>query len=125
MKIHRHSTRFLMFSAPFALAVVPVPGFSADVDLNYLESALDAIATLVAQLVPLAIAIGLLFFIWGIVQFIVSSGDEEARDAGKRRMVWGIIALFVIVSVWGLVGLLNELTGIEQGSGFTIPPSGL
>ena len=82
-------------------------------DLSYLENAVIAIGELVLQLIPIVIALGLLFFIWGLVQFILASGDEEAKDAGKRRMVWGVIALFVIISVWGLVGILSDLTGIE------------
>jgi len=54
-------------------------------------------------LIPIAITLALLFFIWGLAQFILASGDEEKKKEGKQRMIWGIIALFVIVSVWGIV----------------------
>lgn len=90
-------------------------------DLAYIEDAVNMVQGLVEQLVPLAIAIGLLFFIWGLVQFIASLGDEESKEVGKRRMVWGVMALFVIVSVWGLVGLLNQITGVEQGGDVELP----
>ncbi len=37
-------------------------------------------------------------------------------------MIWGIVALFVIVSVWGLVSLLQLLTGAGGGGTPTAPP---
>jgi hypothetical protein len=90
-------------------------------DLTYIEDAVVSIGALVEQLIPIAIAIGLLFFIWGLVQFIAASGNEDAKETGKRRMVWGILALFVIVSVWGLVDLLADIAGIETGGTIETP----
>lgn len=104
-----------------ALLFMPTTARAGAPDLTYVESIVVSLQELIVILIPLVIAIGLLFFIWGIVQFILASGNEEAKDAGKRRMVWGIITLFVIVSVWGLVGLLNQLTGIEQGMEVILP----
>ncbi len=54
-------------------------------------------------LVPLLVGIALLVFFWGIVKFIKSAGSETARDDAKNIMFWGIIALFVMVSIWGIV----------------------
>ena len=64
-------------------------------------------------LIPIAITIALLFFIWGLAMFILASGDEEKRKEGKQRMIWGVIALFIIVSVWGIVAFLANVFGVE------------
>ena len=56
------------------------------------------------MLVPLAFILALLFFFWGIAKYIRSAGSE--KDEGKKVMVWGIVALFVMASVWGLVAFL-------------------
>jgi hypothetical protein len=104
-----------------ALVSIPVATYAGAPDLTYFQSLIGSVQELIEMVIPLVIALGLLFFIWGLVQFILASGNEEAKDEGKRRMVWGIIALFVIVSVWGLVGLLNQLTGIEQGVDVILP----
>jgi hypothetical protein len=45
--------------------------------------------------------------------FIGKVGDEKARIEGKRRMVWGIVSLFMIISVWGFVALIQNISGIE------------
>jgi len=100
-------------------------GAPGSADFTFFGDALTQISGLINQLVPVLVAIALVFFLWGVVTFILSAGDEEARSIGKHKMVWGIIALFVIVSVWGLVSLLNEITGVEQGGGFSMPETGL
>jgi hypothetical protein len=100
-------------------------------NLTFVQNAFGALGNIINLAIPVLVALGVLFFIWGLVQFIFASGDESAKDEGKRKMIWGVIALFVIVSVWGLVALLNQVTGVTQGktfqkintTGATIPPT--
>jgi len=69
-------------------------------------------------LIVLIIALALIYFLWGMANFILHADDEQARSKGKQVMVWGIIALFVMVSVWTLVKILqNTFFG---GSSITI-----
>jgi len=106
---------------PFASAILPTFALARDVDFSWITSLATAVGDLVSLLIPIVIAIGLLFFIWGLVTYIAASGDEAAKEEGKRKMIWGIIALFVIVAVWGLVALLGEVVGVGQGSTVTTP----
>ena len=55
---------------------------------------------------PVLIGLGLFLFIWGIVKFLTAQGSEESVSIAKKRMFWGIIILFVMVSFWGIVELL-------------------
>ncbi len=102
-------------------AMTPVVSFAQAPDFDYFNAGLDAIGVMVTKLIPILIAVGLLFFIWGLVQFMMSGGDETAKTKAKAHMVWGVIALFVMVSVWGLVGLLGKLTGIKATSTIETP----
>ncbi|HEY4493776.1 MAG TPA: hypothetical protein VJB98_04130 [Candidatus Paceibacterota bacterium] len=77
--------------------------------------------SILGLLIPLIIGLGLVYFIWGLVQFIGKAGDEAGRTEGKAKMLWGIIAIFVIVSVWGLVGILRE-SFFGGGADKTPPP---
>ncbi len=58
-------------------------------------------------LVGFIIGLALLYFLWGLSKFVLNSGDEGAVKEAKQMMVWGVIALFVMVSVWGLVNILT------------------
>ena len=72
---------------------------------------------IVKALIPLTIAIALLVFFWGIIKYLFT----DAKEKGSKLMIWGIIAIFVMVSVWGLVRFLQGefLTGIS----FDPPPA--
>lgn len=56
-------------------------------------------------MVGIMLVLGLVVFFWGVVKYIKVTGGEEKAEA-KAIMFWGIIALFVMVSVWGLVQVL-------------------
>ena len=73
-------------------------------------------------LVPMIFAIAFLVFIWGVVQyFLLGSKDEEAKEKGKSYILYGIIAFFVMVSVWGLVNILVGTFNLQSGGPSFIP----
>ena len=57
------------------------------------------------QIIPLLVGVTLLSFFWGLAKFIRAAGDEKKITEGKEFMKWGIVGLFVMVSIWGLVNL--------------------
>jgi hypothetical protein len=69
--------------------------------------------------IPLIFALAMLFFFWGIAKYIRSTGTD--KEEGKKVMIWGVIALFVMVSVWGLVRLIQNEFEIGDTSNVTIP----
>ncbi len=62
-------------------------------------------------LVSIALSFAMVYFIWGVVQYVLSSDSVEERKKSKQVMLWGVLIMFVIVSVWGLVGFTRTLFG--------------
>ena len=62
---------------------------------------------LIQGLIPIVIGLAVLVFLWGVLKYVIAASDD-AKAEGKSFMLWGIIALFVMVSVWGLVNILRE-----------------
>lgn len=61
-----------------------------------------------STLIPFIWAIAFIVFIYGVFQYFIAGGaNEEKRDQGKQLVVWGIIAFFVMSSVWGIVNLFK------------------
>lgn len=113
------ATTSVLVSTPFiALADTVVPGQFAntvtDPDFSRAAGIVQGIGGLVNMLIPIAIAAALLFFIWGLAQFIMNSGDPEKKSEGKNRMIHGIITLFVIVSIWGIIAWIGSTLGIGK-----------
>jgi uncharacterized membrane protein len=57
-------------------------------------------------LVPLILTLALLMFLWGIFKYLSASGNEVKIQEGVKLMTYGIVGLFVMFAVWGLVALL-------------------
>ncbi len=70
---------------------------------------------IINPLLALFFAIGLLVFIWGLVQFLVGlSEDSEQKDDGKRHMLWGVIGMFVMVAAVAIVNLVASSLGVPD-----------
>ncbi len=67
----------------------------------------QAINPVLYFLFALAIAV----FIWGIIKFIYAADNEDARDTGKKHLVWGIIGLFIMFAVWGIIAIIRNFIG--------------
>lgn len=62
---------------------------------------------------PVMFALGLVYFFWGVGQFILNdAGNDKSREEGKKKMVWGVVALFVMFSIMGILSTISGLTGI-------------
>lgn len=57
--------------------------------------------------VPFLFALATVAFIWGVIQYYLNPENEEKRKKGKGFIIGGLIALFVMLSIWGLVGILT------------------
>ena len=70
-----------------------------------------AIQALGGVLIPLAITILFFVFIYGIVLYMraASKGDGNMADLAKKRLLYGILILFAVFSLWGFVYLLRNL----------------
>jgi hypothetical protein len=66
-------------------------------------------------LIPILIVLGVVYFIWGVLQYVISSNEED-KAKGKSHMIYGIIGLVVIVALWGLVSILTTTFGLNSGS---------
>ncbi|HZS42756.1 MAG TPA: hypothetical protein VFA52_00875 [Candidatus Paceibacterota bacterium] len=75
---------------------------------NDFKSLVQLLISLLNALVPLIIGIALVAFLWGVMRYVTGGQSEEKIKQGRTLMIYGIIALFVMVAVWGLVGILES-----------------
>ncbi|MDQ3245000.1 MAG: pilin [bacterium] len=64
-------------------------------------------------LIGLMFAVALVFFFYGVVEFLWNADNEEARTMGKKHMLWGIVGLFIMMSVWGILQLVLDTLDIK------------
>ena len=95
--------------------IIPIGIFAPVLTLaavSGVEGAIDLVIDFVSALIPFFLSLGILVFFWGIVKFIAHTDDQKAREEGKRVMIWGMVAIFVMVSLWALVGFIQGSLGL-------------
>lgn len=71
--------------------------------------------------VPLLIGLAVVYFLWGVFMYIKAGADEGGKADAKKNIVNGIIGLFVMVAVWGIVGVIASSLSIDTGGVITAP----
>jgi hypothetical protein len=61
---------------------------------------------IINPIIGLLIAIGVIVFLWGVIEFIAGADSEEKRNTGKNHILWGVVGLFIAVSAFGIMNLL-------------------
>ncbi len=106
--------KFIKISAAIA-AGLPLISMAQQVNPNYLSSIITSAKFLLDQLVVFLIALAVVWFIWNVIRYVMSN-DLEKKDTAKSQMIWGVVAIAVIISIWGLVALLQNIFGVSSGS---------
>lgn len=69
---------------------------------------------IINPLIGLLFALALMFFLWGLMQFILNANNEEGRTAGKNHMIWGIVGMFIMVSAYAIIDILRNTFGLYR-----------
>lgn len=94
----------------------------SNVQTNGIRAIIDFLICFIERyLIPVIMSLGLVFFLWGGSQFIRYSENEEKRAEYKNYLVWGVIAIFVMLSFWGLIKLVTGTLGFGDGRTAPIP----
>ena len=88
-----------------------------------LLDALTKIHSILNLTVPVILLLGIAYFVWGVVQYVIGN-SEEAKKSGRTRIIYGIVGLAIIVSVWGIVGILANTFGINDVTAPTVLSAG-
>jgi len=83
---------------------------------------LTVINQILSTLIPIFITLAVVYFIWGVIQYTVST-DEEAKKGAVSKIIQGLIGLFIIVAFWGVIRLVTNTFGVgpEQLNEGSIP----
>ncbi len=65
----------------------------------------------ISLLIPVVSGLSLLAFFWGLAKFIFSASEKTVAD-GKNLMIWGVVALFIMVSIFGILRLMSSELGL-------------
>lgn len=91
-----------------ALFAFPMVAFAQSI--NRLGDIISWAGDMLNRLIPVMIALALVFFFWGLVQYI------RTRKNGKDTMIAGLVGLFIMVSVWGIIRIAQNTLGVSNAN---------
>ena len=73
-----------------------------------------AMIVIVQPLIGFMFALALVMFLYGVMRFVATS-DKSSDDAnkGRQHMLWGIIGMFVMAAVFGIMRLILRTLGMD------------
>ncbi len=108
--------------------VISLSAFVALTPFIALAATINTVVTTIGDIfdlvVPILMVIASVVFIWGIIQYILAAGSDDRKKEAKNLIIWGLVALFVIVAMWGLVQILGRTFGVES-TGIPGAPGGI
>ncbi len=99
---------------------LPLFAFAANAGQDQIIGIIKFVQNILNYVVPIVITIGFILLAWTIIQFVTNKNEEE-RAGAKSLMIYIIIGLFVMMSIWGIIALLGQALGIGQGGQTVIP----
>jgi hypothetical protein len=87
--------------------------------MDYVKALLGKIAVLILNpLIVLGFVIATIFLFYCIAEMIWKSGDGRDLETNKNNVKYGIIGLFIMFSVYGILHLILDTFGITWPSFF-------
>jgi hypothetical protein len=87
---------------------------------DYVNSFSELIGNTVTNLL---LTVAVAAFFWSIVTFMWnrSKGNVDATEDAKNKLLWSIIGLFVMFSIWGIITFLQDGLGIKDKNTVKVP----
>ncbi len=106
---------FLFSVSLFSLATL---AYAAQANVSDLDGLLGWFNGLVVKImIPLMFGVGTASFIYGILKYFLNPENVAKQGEGKKFVTWGLVGMFLMVSMWGIVYIFTNTFGFQN----TIP----
>lgn len=102
----------------FLIAATPSLTLAAGINERGILGLFGTAQKIIDQAVILIVALAILFFLVQVVKYIRSGGDPEGKGKARQGIIYSLIGIAVMVSVWGLVRILQDtlISGDTNGA---------
>ena len=101
-----------------SLVALVLPALASAQNIGYV---LGVVSNVLNALIGIFITLAIVIFFWGLIQYLVNVGEEKSK--GIQIMFYGVLAIFVMVSIWGIIRLLQNT--FQVGGNLPIAPRGI
>lgn len=114
-----------------AIFLIPTVSFAAEIsrsssNFSDFKSFIGFIVgSILGPLAKVLAGLVIIYFLYGVSQYILHADESEKREEGRKMMFAGIIAIAIMVSLWALVGIVvNTVLNTNVSSPSPTIPAG-
>lgn len=94
------------------LSIVSIPNLLFAIDFTMKGSSFKGVILYVVSIInvviPILVSVAFIVFFWGLSKFVIGADNDAEVKKGKEFMLWGILALFILISIRTILGLLSN-----------------
>ena len=80
------------------------------------DTILQKIGTeILAPAYQFVVVISVLYFLYGVAKFVYDMRNPTEKNTGKQHLLWGMVGLFIILSVGGILKIFESIFGSMFG----------
>lgn len=64
-------------------------------------------------LIVLMFSVALVYFLYGVFEFLMNADKADEREIGKSHMIWGIVGMFIMFAVFTILHLIEQTVGVS------------
>jgi len=84
------------------LDLITIP--TAEATIKTLMTSINKV--IIDPLVIFIFALAMVYFIYGLAKYLLSQDNEEVRKASKSHMIWAVVGMFIMFSVYGIMHII-------------------
>jgi len=92
-----------------------VPSLVFAITNNKLSDIIDIITGYLSDILFLLMGIAVLIFVWFVIKYYIMPNED--RKNANLYVMYALIGFFVILSLWGIVGIIGNTFGLSNPSG--------
>ncbi len=114
------SSSFKKIMAAAVLLAAPVAAFAQQ--LTNIQSLATSTLSILNIVITIVFVLAILVFGWGVVKYITSANDATKEKEARQFLWWGVIGIFVLASVFGLVKFIGGALQVgQEGGAINVP----
>lgn len=104
--ISSKTKRALLYSVVLLLS----PSIALAADALSFSTLIKKIVNVINLALPVVGGLIVLVFMWGVVRYVFSASGEKSDS--KALIIWGLVGIFVSVSIWGIIQIFRATLGV-------------
>jgi FtsH-binding integral membrane protein len=69
---------------------------------------------IINPLIRILFAVAFVIFVAGVIQYVLKRDSIDAKEQGRKHIMWGLIGLAIMTSVFFIIRILTSTFGLDE-----------